>query len=316
MNLVSRIVRLFAFTLGAFFCVWTGRNLLHAEIKLISPSDAMALINHPSEAERVVVLDTRGSYQDYFRGHLPRAHHINFDSLRGTDHGVPVQFLPDELTRSLLVRAGVHRDKTHIIYASGASLPNDEILSSSMVAYVLEKFGIDDIRIVDGGLAEWSRAKLPVTQEYFGNPTGLLPKKAKNELAISIEEIIKTKDQADVMLVDARSKDEYLGKDQIWLRKGHIPGAVSFHWARLMESSNTHRFLPEQKCLEELAAAGITKDKKIIVYCGTSREACLVRFYLKHVIGYPDVLLYEGSWKEYVALKHYPAEVKESVRPQ
>jgi thiosulfate/3-mercaptopyruvate sulfurtransferase len=30
------------------------------------------------------VLDTRGGYKDYFRGHLPTAHHINFDTLRGT----------------------------------------------------------------------------------------------------------------------------------------------------------------------------------------------------------------------------------------
>ncbi len=98
------------------------------------------------------MLDTRGGYKDYFRGHLPTAHHINFDTLRGTDRGVPVQYLPDELTKALLVRAGVQKDRIHLIYATGESLPNDEILSASMVVYVLEKFGINDIRIVDGGL--------------------------------------------------------------------------------------------------------------------------------------------------------------------
>ena len=28
---------------------------------------------------------------DYFRGHLPTAHRFNFDTLRGTDRGVPVR---------------------------------------------------------------------------------------------------------------------------------------------------------------------------------------------------------------------------------
>ena len=41
----------------------------------------------PPTAKRPIVLDTRGGYKDYFRGHLPLAHHINFDTLRGTDNG-------------------------------------------------------------------------------------------------------------------------------------------------------------------------------------------------------------------------------------
>jgi thiosulfate/3-mercaptopyruvate sulfurtransferase len=60
----------------------------------------------------------------------------------------------------------------------------------------------------------------------------------------------------------------------------------------------------------ELEAAGITPDKNIICYCGTSREGSLIYFTLKYVLGYPNVRLYEGSWKEYVWLdgKSLPAE--------
>jgi thiosulfate/3-mercaptopyruvate sulfurtransferase len=94
----------------------------------------------------------------------------------------------------------------------------------------------------------------------------------------------------------------------VWLRKGHIPGAVSFHWARLMEKDNTHKFLPLEQTEKELEAAGLTADKDILVYCGTSREGSLLRFYLKHVAKCPNVRLYEGSWKEYVAMKDLPAE--------
>ncbi len=115
-----------------------------------------------------------------------------------------------------------------------------------------------------------------------------------------------------MVVVDARPKNEYLGEDDIWWRKGHIPGAISFHWARLVESQNTHKFLPLDKNKAELASAGLTPDKEIIVYCGTSREGSLLRFYLRHVAGYPNVRLYEGSWKEYVSLMEHPAETKEN----
>ena len=70
-----------------------------ADIGIISPAEANKLIEDADPAKRPVVLDTRGGYKDYFRGHLPTAHHINFDTLRGTDNGVPVQYLPEDLTR-------------------------------------------------------------------------------------------------------------------------------------------------------------------------------------------------------------------------
>jgi len=163
---------------------------------------AKKLIDGADASKRPVILDTRGGYKDYFRGHLPGAHHINFDTLRGTDKGVPVQYLPDDLTKSLLTRAGVDASRTHLIYATGEALPNDEILSASMVAYVLEKFGVKDIRIVDGGLPAWQAAKFPVTQEYFGNPAGKLPAKMEPGIGISVNEVVKRK--PGTVLVDAR----------------------------------------------------------------------------------------------------------------
>jgi len=288
-------------------------NFASGDIGLISPADAKKLIGSADPQERPVVLDTRGGYKDYFRGHLPTAHHFEFDTLRGTDNAVPVQYLPPDLTKPLLVRAGVDKDRLHLIYATGAELPNDEILSASMVAYVLEKYGIANIRIVDGGLTGWKAAGFAATQDYFGNPPGNLPAQGRPEIALNVDEVLQNKGHNGFALVDARPKNEYLGQDEVWLRKGHIPGAISFHWARLMEKENTHKFKPFAEVKAELEAAGITPDKEIMCYCGTSREGSLLRVYLKYVAGYPKVRLYEGAWKEYVWLKDksLPAETSD-----
>ncbi len=95
------------------------------------------------------------------------------------------------------------------------------------------------------------------------------------------------------------------------MRKGHIPGAVSFHSTCLMEKDNTHKLRPFPQVKADLEAAGFTPDKEILVYCGTSREGSLLRFYLRHVARYPNVRLYEGSWKEYASLKQHPTETAE-----
>ena len=285
-------------------------SVARADVALISCADAKKLIEDPNPSNRPIVLDTRGGYKDYFRGHIPTAHHLEFDTLRGTDQAVPVQYLPDDLTKALLIRAGVDKDRLHLVYATGDVLPNDEILSTSMVVYVLEKFGVQNIRIVDGGLAEWKKQGFAPIQDYFGNPPGRLPKTMNKSIAANITDVQKHVGKPGNVLVDARPINEFRGEDEVWLRKGHIPGAISFHWARLMETDNTHKFKPFEEVKSQLEAAGITKDKNIICYCGTSREGSLLAFYLKHVAGYPKVRLYEGAWKEYVWLngKSLPAE--------
>ena len=73
---------------------------VHAGIGLITCAEAKALIENPDASKRPIVFDTRGGYKDYFRSHLPTAQHLAFDSLRGTTEGVPVQYLPDDLTKN------------------------------------------------------------------------------------------------------------------------------------------------------------------------------------------------------------------------
>lgn len=184
--------------------LWSGPNNAKADIGIISPAEAKKLIENPDAKARPIVLDTRGGYKDYFRGHLPTAHHLEFDTLRGTDNGVPVQYLPPDLTKQLLVRAGADKDRMHIIYATGEALPNDEILSASMVAFVLEKYGIKDIKIVDGGLPAWKAAGFTAIQDYFGNPPGKLPASGDPSIALNINDVLKNNGKPGYVLVDAR----------------------------------------------------------------------------------------------------------------
>jgi thiosulfate/3-mercaptopyruvate sulfurtransferase len=80
-----------------------------------------------------------------------------------------------------------------------------------------------------------------------------------------------------------------------------------------MAEDNTHQFLPAASIQRDLQTAGLTSDKEIVVYCGTSREGSLLRFYLRHVARYPRVRLYEGSWKEYVSFPEHPVETRANV---
>ncbi len=264
------------------------------------------MLTGPDSQKRPLVLDTRGGYKEYISGHIPGARHINFDTLRGTDeNGVPVQYLPNDMTKTLLERAGVNKNRKTLLYAEGGT--GDEILSASMVAYVLEKYGVTDIQIIDGGLPKYLE-NFPLSQDYPKIPKGSVNTKTNPAVGMDVKTVLAKKDKPNVVLVDARPENEYLGNDKVWPRKGHIPGAINFPWRQVMETANTHQFRSPEVMAAMFKSAGITPEKEVIVYCGTSREGSLLRFYLKHIAKYPNVNLYEGSWKEYAALKELPAE--------
>jgi thiosulfate/3-mercaptopyruvate sulfurtransferase len=108
--------------------------------------------------------------------------------------------------------------------------------------------------------------------------------------------------------VDPRPKAQFEGTDQSFIRNGHIPGAKNIPWQAVTEASNADESKknPHQlKSVEDLrqlfVSRGVTPEKTVIVSCSTGREASLQYLVLKHLLGYPKVRLYEGSWTEYSA---------------
>jgi 3-mercaptopyruvate sulfurtransferase SseA len=234
----------------------TGRNRPHFRHR------GQGAHREPGRFEAPIVLDTRGGYKDYFRGHLPTAHHLEFDTLRGTDEAVPVQYLPDDLTKALLVRAGVDKDRLHLVYATGDVLPNDEILSTTMVVYVLGEIRRQrhqdrrwrPRRMEEAGASHRFRTTLAI-------PPAICPRKAIPDVAANIDDVQAHVGKSGNLLIDARPLNEFRGEDDVWLRKGHIPGAISFHWARLMEKDNTHKFKPFAEVKAELEGRHHARQK-------------------------------------------------------
>jgi thiosulfate/3-mercaptopyruvate sulfurtransferase len=83
-------------------------------------------------------------------------------------------------------------------------------------------------------------------------------------------------------------------------------------------SHNTERFEFTSRSLDEikkiLADKKIVPENDIIVSCSTGREATLQYVVLKHLLNYPKVRIYEGSWTEYSTQKDLPvATVEEKL---
>jgi thiosulfate/3-mercaptopyruvate sulfurtransferase len=110
----------------------------------------------------------------------------------------------------------------------------------------------------------------------------------------------------NVVIVDPRPKGLFEGTEQLFIRNGHIPGAINITWQSVTEANNPEEALKNPHKLKSIEALrqlfvsrGVTPDKTVIISCSTGREASLQYIVLKHLLGYPNVRIYEGSWTEY-----------------
>src|SRR5258705_3210776 len=93
----------------------------------------------------------------------------------------------------------------------------------------------------------------------------------------------------DVALVDARTPDEFDGRDVRARRGGHIPGALNVDWRRHLRPDGT--FKPVAALRQMYVAEGITPDKTVVTYCQTHHRASHTYFVLR-LLGYPRVVAY------------------------
>jgi thiosulfate/3-mercaptopyruvate sulfurtransferase len=89
-------------------------------------------------------------------------------------------------------------------------------------------------------------------------------------------------------------------------RGGHIPGAASIPWSRATNEDGTFKSPEELKELYQ--GQGVTPDKEVIAYCRIGERSSHTWFVLTHLLGYPDVKNYDGSWTEWGNLVDAPIE--------
>jgi len=91
------------------------------------------------------------------------------------------------------------------------------------------------------------------------------------------------------------------------LRGGHIPGAASVPWKRAANDDGTFKSVEELRAIYE-QEQGLSKDQDVVAYCRIGERSSHTWFVLQHLLGYPNVRNYDGSWTEWGNLVRAPIE--------
>lgn len=244
--------------------------------------------------EDLVLIDVRG--RAAYSSHLPGAVHSTWHEYSDPDAVAKGVLDPNvERIERRLRALGIKPSSDIVIYSN----PFDNWGDEGRMYWMLKYLGHPSVRILDGGWVKWVREQRPFQHEATTPKPGDFSATVNPELIVfkdTLKKMVKTA-HPDTILLDARSVEEYAGKEIDGLpRSGHIPSAMNLPWNRFLNPDATVKPVPEiQKIFED---HGLRQDQEIITYClGGIRAAwvyCLLRY-----VGFGKVKTYPGSWWEW-----------------
>lgn len=268
-----------------------------SSIQFVSPDWVTA----QGKTANLRVLDVRNLPLDYIAGHVPGAVNIADTAFRGPNGFLPVQYWDANKLGSIFSKSGVSNTSKVLVYSDSR-----DVLGATMVAYLLERSGVKDIAVLDGGYAGYKTSQQPVTKEFPRYSPGQFTVRDNPSIRVTLADVKSLIGKPGVVFIDPRPGDLFRGEKDVWVRNGHIPGARNIPWQTFTEADNPqealknpHKLKPLPEIKKLLADRGIKPSDDIIVTCSTGREATLQYIVLKHLLGYPKVRVYEGSWTEY-----------------
>ncbi|EOL8956833.1 3-mercaptopyruvate sulfurtransferase [Cronobacter dublinensis] len=269
---------------------WLAEHIDDPEIQILDARMAPAGQEH-----------LRDMAQEYRAGHLPGALFFDIEAL--SDHASPLpHMMPRPETFAIAMRElGVNDDKHLIIYDEG------NLFSAPRAWWMLRAFGVQNVSILAGGLAEWQRDGFPLQEGAVEAPEGEFEAKLDEPQIKRLTDVLLASHENTAQIVDARPAARFnaeADEPRPGLRRGHMPGALNVPWTELVVKG-------QLKTTDELhaifARQGVNLHRPIITSCGSGVTAAVVTLALA-TLGASDVTLYDGSWSEWGGRQDLPVE--------
>jgi thiosulfate/3-mercaptopyruvate sulfurtransferase len=173
---------------------------------------------------------------------------------------------------------------------------DNNFLDAARVWYILRYWGIDDVRLLNGGYKSWIATGGNAETKASSRKAAVSLNARADRLATKQEvmDVLKTKrDQ----ILDARSFGEFCGTDAKAKRSGSIPGAVHLEWSDVLDRK-TQRFKSAMELVKLFKVAGVDLNKPAVTYCQSGGRASVLAFALE-LMGAGQVRNYYRSWAEW-----------------
>ncbi len=275
-----------------------------AAIGAQTPAVKTSMVVSPSwlqqhlDEDNLVVLQVDRDREAYDAGHIPGARFVEYSQIITNRSELRTELPPPDRLQNLVESLGISTESQVVVYG--------DLLSSARLYFTLDYLGHGDhTALLDGGLEAWRESGGAVTRALPTVTRGVFTPTIRPQIVIDAEEVHSRLESRDMILVDARSRDEYTGArmEEDLPRRGHLPGAVNLDWTttvkdgRLVQPSELRRLLQD-------AGVDLHGREEVVPYCRVGTRASMIYFVAKY-LGH-RVRLYDGSMNEWSARQDLP----------
>jgi thiosulfate/3-mercaptopyruvate sulfurtransferase len=239
--------------------------------------------------------------ETFAAGHIPGA---DFLDLQGEFSDASSQhffMMPDVAQlEAAFGRHGLDASKTVVLYSIGT------MMWATRFWWMLRSLGVD-ARVLDGGFDKWKQEGRPVeTGAPEGYPATTFTAAPRTGFFVDKEAVLANIGDPSTVIVNALGPQFHRGlAPSRYGRQGRIPGSVNVPAATLVNADKTATTPADAEA--KFAAAGVTRDKNVILYCGGGISATIDLLMLTQ-LGYDKLTLYDASMGEWARDPALPIE--------
>ena len=271
----------------------------HPDIRLF---DCTTYLEYQPEGSGVPYIAVPGRHT-FEAGHIPGA---DFLDLQG-EFSVPdieLHFMMPATghLEAAFGRHGIGVNSRVVLYSIGSAM------WATRFWWMLKSLGFDHVAVLDGGLDTWkAEGRAVETGPAKGYPPASFTAKPRAGYFVDKHETLRASGDRNTVVVNALNPQLYKGLEPSrYGRAGRIPGSVNVSAATLYDPA-TKAFVPLAEAERKFAAQGVTKDKRVVAYCGGGISATIDLFLL-HRLGYANLTLYDASMGEWAKDDALPIE--------
>ncbi len=175
-------------------------------------------------------------------------------------------------------------------------------LYAARVWWSLRAYGLENVRVLDGGYPTWVAEGRAVSHASLETPVATadalrFTPRGPNRSLLTTSDMRGLLGSPEVTVLDARAPAEYHGYEGNTRRLGHIPGAVNVP-VGTMHRPGTQRLREGGELRDQLHSANVSRGRRMVAYDGSGVAAAKLAYVLS-LLGHEDVAVYDGGWAEW-----------------